>query len=149
MTVHAETDAKDEDMQSADLVLKSDAVFTGAEGSVLAGGVAVKGNRIAAVGTARELESWIGARTTVREFGDRLIMPGIIDAHMHFFAGAFSSSPYMLMDLFEAHSEKESAAMVEKFAKEHPDYDRIAGMGWCQAYGHQGLPFPIGPPLTP
>ncbi len=129
-------------MQSADLVLKSDAVFTGAEGSVLAGGVAVKGNRIAAVGTARELESWIGARTTVREFGDRLIMPGIIDAHMHFFAGAFSSSPYMLMDLFEAHSEKESAAMVEKFAKEHPDYDRIAGMGWCQAFWTPGAPLP-------
>ncbi len=129
-------------MQKADLVLKSNAVFTGTGSPVFHGGVAVRGNRIVAVGAEGEIDPWIGNETEVRDFGDRLIMPGIIDAHMHFFVGAYSSSPYMLMDLFEAHSEKEAAAMVERFAKSHPGLERISGMGWCQAFWGKGDPLP-------
>ena len=129
-------------MKKASLVIKSNAVYTGLNDSVFKGGVAVSDNKIVAVGSDSEIEEWISAETEVLEYGDQLILPGFIDAHMHFFTGAFVNSEYMLMDLFGAKSEEECVSMVEAFAKEHPDYGTISGMGWFPAFwdNHDTLP---------
>ena len=129
-------------MKKASLVIKSNAVFTGLTDDVFKGGVAVSDNKIAAVGSDDEIQEWISEDTKVLEYGDQMIMPGFIDAHMHFFTGAFVNSEYMLMDLFGAKSEEECAGMVEAFAKEHPDYGTISGMGWFPAFwnNHDTLP---------
>lgn len=129
-------------MEKADLVLKSNSIFTGTGGPVFAGAVAVKNNRIIAVGSEADVKHWIGRKTNIRDFGERLIMPGIIDAHMHFFVGAFSCSSYMLMDLFNARTEQESVEMVVRFAKKNPNYKRITGMGWSQAFWPKRAPLP-------
>ncbi|MBN2051657.1 MAG: amidohydrolase [Spirochaetales bacterium] len=121
-------------MESADIILKSNAIFTGITDSVFAGGIAIKDNRIIAVGANEDIDSRIGSTTRIYDFHDRMVMPGIIDAHMHFFVGAFSSSSYMLMDLFDSRSEKEAADMVRRFADGHPDFKRITGMGWFPIY---------------
>ncbi len=129
-------------MIKADLVIKSNAVFSGLTNSVFKGGIAISGNKIAAVGSDMKIDEWISADTKVYEYGDALIMPGFVDAHMHFFTGAFVSSKYMLMNLFKAHSEQECAEMVEIFAKEHPEYSTITGMGWFPAYWGKNDPLP-------
>lgn len=129
-------------MQKASLVIKSNAIFTGLSDSPVKGAVAIEGNKIAAVGSEAEISQWIAEDTTVLDYGDQLVMPGIIDAHMHFFTGAFVNSEYMLMELFEAKSEEECAKMVGAFAEAHPDYTAITGMGWFRAFwdDHETLP---------
>jgi len=130
------------EVEKANMVLKSRSIFTGVSDGTLSGGVAIKGNRIAAVGCEDSIREWIGPETAVLDFGDRLIMSGLIDAHMHFFTGAFASSDYMLMAPFESHSEAECAAMAAEFAAAHPDYPRVTGMGWFPAWWDKGAALP-------
>jgi predicted amidohydrolase YtcJ len=117
----------------ADFVVKSNAIFTAADAAIIKGGVAVSGNKITAVADETAINDLIGPDTKVYAFGDELIMPGFIDAHMHFFVGTFVSSEYMLTDLFAAESEQHAVDMVKAFAENHPDYVRITGMGWFSA----------------
>ncbi len=129
-------------MEKADLVLKSNAVFSGLTNEAFEGGIAILGNKIAAVENKDDINKWIDTNTKVYEFNDEMIMPGFIDAHMHFFTGAFVSSEYMLTDLFEAHSEEECVKMIGDFAKMHPEYKAITGIGWFPAFWdkHNALP---------
>lgn len=68
---------------SADLVLLGGVVATVDAGFSLAEAVAVRGDRIAAVGTRDEISPWIGDETTVLDCEDHLVLPGLIDAHAH------------------------------------------------------------------
>ncbi|WP_260286413.1 amidohydrolase [Peribacillus aracenensis] len=45
--------------------------------------VAVKRNRIEAVGTNEEIKHWIGERTKVIDLQGRSLLPGFIDSHLH------------------------------------------------------------------
>ncbi len=121
-------------MNKASMVITSDTIFTGTTNSLISGGVAVLDDKIVAVGSLPELQSWIGESTQVLDYGNKLIMPGFFDAHMHFFTGAFVNSEYMLTDLFGAKSEEECVSMVKSFADAHPEYEIISGMGWFPAY---------------
>lgn len=118
-------------MIKADIILKSQTIFDAVNEEPYRGFVAVKGNRITAVGkTEEELSNWIDINTRIINCGDKLVMPGMIDAHMHFFDGIFQNSQYMCRDLFECKSARECVEVIGRFAKEHPDYKTIAGMGW-------------------
>ncbi|MGP9820405.1 amidohydrolase [Salinarimonas sp. NSM] len=69
-------------MTTPTLLLLNGRVFAGrAEGVHEA--VAIAGNRIAAVGTTREIAAHAGAGTRTIDLGGRLATPGLIDAHMH------------------------------------------------------------------
>gem|GEM_PF-87663 len=67
----------------ADLVLKSGYVYTVDAGRRVVEAVAIRGNRILAVGSNTEIELLVGATTTVRDLGGRMVMPGIHDTHIH------------------------------------------------------------------
>lgn len=114
----------------ADKVLLSDAVFTGRENFSVPGGVVIKSNRIAALCGKGEAEKYIGRETQVFSYGDKLIMPGLCDAHGHFNLGALYRSRYFLREIEHSRSEMECARMVGAFAQAHPTYKRIIGMGW-------------------
>lgn len=115
----------------ADLILKSNYIFTGETEQTVSGAVAVKGNRILAVG--EDWETYQGPDTVVKEYGDQLIMPAFIDSHMHYFSGALSASDHMCTDIIESTSEKECVEMIKAYAKSHPDERCIRGMGWFPA----------------
>jgi predicted amidohydrolase YtcJ len=118
-------------MKKADLVIFGDAIFDGIADNPFQGGIAVLGNKIVAISREERLiQDWIGDRTQVLNCGNKLVMPGFIDAHMHFFAGGFVNSKYMLMELFEAHSEEDCTQMVARFAAANPELEKISGMGW-------------------
>jgi hypothetical protein len=61
-------------MKKADLVLKSNAVFTGLTDQVFKGSVAICGNRIERVGMDDEIIPLIGPDTKVYEYDEELIM---------------------------------------------------------------------------
>jgi len=68
----------------ADLILRSGRVWTGVEAEPWAEAVAVRGERIVAVGTDDDVMALAGARTEVRDLGGRFVSPGFIDNHTHF-----------------------------------------------------------------
>lgn len=120
-------------MSIADKVFLSNAVFTGNGKLPFPGGIAVKGNKIIAVGQKDEVLSYCGVNTKKYNFGDSLIMPGICDAHGHYSMGALYDSKYFINDILYSRSEQECVGMIKSFADAHPEYDRIIGQGWFPA----------------
>ena len=120
-------------MTYADIILKSDAVFTGLSDVPTPGAVAVKGNRIIEVAGKDELDHLIGSDTRICDFGQKLILPGFMDAHVHFFMGAFAASEHMNTEISESESEEDCVRMMVDYTKKHPDLPRVCGMGWFPA----------------
>lgn len=124
----------------ADLILKSNAIFTGCEDEPFRGGVAIKGNKIIAVEEGDGVDSFRDDETKVYEYQDNLIMAGFVDGHDHLWMGAISDSDHEL-DLNPSHSEEEAVKMIKKYADGHPDEPRIRGFGWFPAnWGDAPLP---------
>ena len=117
-------------MDKADIVLKSNAIFTGLQEKPSPGCIAIKGNKICAVGSGSEIESLIGPETKVYEYKDKLIMPGFVDAHVHYFMGSIAASEHMCTEIMDSTSEQNCVEMVKRFAESHPDEKRIIGVGW-------------------
>lgn len=115
---------------SADYVIKSNCMFTGLEKEPYKGGVAVKGNKIVAVGPDMILDAVTDEDTKVYTFGDNLITPGLIEAHAHFIEGALAESKYSVENLEKCKSKEEVAAIVKKYHDEHPGLKKILGTGW-------------------
>lgn len=66
-----------------DVVLRGGTVLTLDRASRIASAVAVKGERIACVGSDTEVSLLVGPRTRVVELAGRTLMPGLIDGHAH------------------------------------------------------------------
>src|SRR5213595_3504595 len=71
---------------SATLIITNAAVYTVDKQRPKADAVAVIGDRIVAVGSRSEIDSWQGAKTKVID-GGKLMLPGFNDAHVHFIQG--------------------------------------------------------------
>ncbi|MEO5941373.1 MAG: amidohydrolase, partial [Candidatus Limnocylindrales bacterium] len=67
----------------ADLVLTGGHVHTVAPALPRAEAVAVRGERIVAVGSAADVAVHIGPRTRVVDLAGRLLLPGFQDVHVH------------------------------------------------------------------
>ncbi|MFM1652883.1 amidohydrolase [Brevibacillus sp. B_LB10_24] len=115
----------------ADFCLMSNTVFTGVEDRPRAGGVAVKGNRIFAVGSLQEIEPLVGPDTKVFRYGDQLIMAGFHDFHIHLLLGSLQQQ---CVHLWKAKSAEEAAQMVKEYADEHLDDPWIIGFSWYHLY---------------
>lgn len=114
-------------------LLKSDAIFTAVDEKPFPGGILVSGQRIEKVFRKEELPAEAEKNWRVYDYGERLIMPGFIDGHVHFSWGATAASSHMCTDIEHSRSEAECASMMETFAKEHPEEKRILGIGWFPA----------------
>ena len=80
-------------MAGSGYLLKSTAIFDSVQDRTFSGFVAVQGNRIAGTGSDEETAGyWEEQGFEVIDCGDGLIIPGMIDAHMHFFDGIFQNS---------------------------------------------------------
>ena len=115
-------------MEFADIILKSNAVFTGCEDEPFAGGVAIKGNKILAVEKGDGIDAFKSGETKVYQYGDNLIMAGFVDGHDHLWWGAVADSDHAV-DITASTSEEEAVEMIKKYAEEHPEEPRIRGFG--------------------
>jgi predicted amidohydrolase YtcJ len=74
----------------ADMILLNGKVVTLDPKTPAAEAVAVKDGRILAVGSSAEIRKYIGPATKVLDVKGKLVIPGLIDAHLHFASGGRS-----------------------------------------------------------
>lgn len=118
-------------MAGSGYLLRSTAIFDSVQNKTFSGFVAVQGNRIAGTGSDEKTAGyWEKQGFAVIDCGDGLIIPGMIDAHMHFFDGIFQNSRYMCRELFDCRSAEECVKVIGDFARKHPEYRTVTGMGW-------------------
>lgn len=115
----------------ADLVIKSNSIFTSNSETPFEGSIAVKGNKITAVGSNKDVETLIGPGTKVYNFKDNLVVPGFHDSHVHMI---LSSLLIDNVNLLDAKSEEEAARKVYDYEKDRPEYPWVLGFSWYHIY---------------
>ena len=116
------------------MILKSTSIFTSDSDKAFSGYVVIDGNKIAKVAEGDDYDQYVDENTEVIDCGDKTISPGFIDSHTHFYLGVVSDSDLMNTDLIESTSAENCIEMMKEFERQHPDYDRLLGMGWYLAY---------------
>src|SRR5437899_12151505 len=81
-----------EPLLAPELVIINAAIHTMDEKRPTAGAVSILGNRVAAIGSTPEIRAMAGSKTRVIDAGEKLILPGFNDAHVHVLMGGFSLS---------------------------------------------------------
>lgn len=110
----------------ANLVFINGKVWTGAQNTNVEA-VAICNNRIAATGNWAEVKPFITEDTKVIDLKGKLLVPGFIDNHTHFFQGGFK---LLNVNLSEVQSEKEMAKVIGLKAQSLPKGKWITGGNW-------------------
>lgn len=124
---HSDTVSDSTSNASADLVVTGGRVWTGNPDDPWAEAVAVRGERIEAVGTRAEIEALIGDDTQVVDASGGLVTPGFIDAHVHFLDGGERLTSVQLRD---ASTPEEFIRRIAEYAKTLPAGAWIQGGDW-------------------
>ena len=91
--------------------------------------LAIRGTKILAVGSNKELRKYQGKNTKVIDLHGKLVIPGFIESHGHF---ASLGQAKMMLDLTKAKSWQAIVRQVAKAAKNTPPGQWIVGRGWHQ-----------------
>jgi len=89
--------------------------------------VAVEGDRIVAVGSRDEVTTRAGPGATRIDAGDGLVVPGLIDSHIHLIGGGLHLTSVQLRD---AATREEFVRRIAEFAKKLPAGAWITGGDW-------------------
>ncbi len=116
-------------VEPADLVLRGGNVATLNDKLPAAQALAIRGDRIVAIGTNDEVTQLIGPKTNTIELAGRLAMPGFIEGHGHFLSLGDSKRK---LDLTKAATWDEIITLVAAEAKKHSPGQWIVGRGWHQ-----------------
>lgn len=116
-------------MKKSDIIIKSNAIFNGCIAAPVSGIVAVKGNQIQYVGDEAMFSEFLGEDTKVYDMGDRLVMPGLHDAHLHFYMSGLYASPLVKVSLTDT-SEEQCVAGLAEIADSIPKDKWLIGAGW-------------------
>ena len=122
---------------AADLVLTGGHVHTVDPGRPGAEAVAVRGERIVAVGSAAEVAAIVGPRTRVVDLAGRLLLPGFQDAHVHPVEGGLDQ---LRCDVRDSQGRDGVLATIRAYVEANPDLPWIVGSGWYMADFENGTP---------
>lgn len=98
----------------ATLVVTDARVWTGDEAMPWAEALAADGETIVAVGSNADIEPWVGPETTVISVTDGMLVPGMIDSHVHFAIGGAGLASVQLRD---AATPEEFTSRIAEFAE--------------------------------
>jgi predicted amidohydrolase YtcJ len=120
----------------ADLVITGAAVYRVDPARSWSDAVAIRGDRIVAVGSAavRELT---GPRTRTLHLPGALVLPGFQDAHIH---PPFAGRNRRNVDLSDVAGREAYLQRIGQFAAANPDRAWIVGGGWAMEYFPGGTP---------
>lgn len=112
---------------AADLIITNAKIWTVDNQRPKAEAVAVIGDRIAAVGSAAEIDAWRGTATRVVDAGGKLLLPGFNDAHVHFSSAGANLDNVGLND---AATPEEFARRIGEYAGKLPKGEWVLGGNW-------------------
>lgn len=113
--------------EAADLLVINAKIYTVDEEFSTAEAVAIKDGKFLAVGTSEELQEKYEA-TEVVDAAGKTILPGLIDAHAHFYGQGMN---LQAVDLTETSSFEEVVNRIVEFQKQK-NSEFIIGRGWDQ-----------------
>lgn len=113
----------------ADLILVNTRIYTVDDSHPFVDAMAVRGGRVAFVGSTREAMLLRGPSTQVLDLAGRTVIPGMVDAHAHLFElGTFLRD----VDLTDTRSFDAIVARVADRVKNLPSGRWLIGRGWDQ-----------------
>ena len=112
----------------ADVLYVNGHVLTMDEGFSAAQAFAVRGDRIAGVGSTAEMRRKFSAPQEV-DLGGKTVLPGLIDAHAHFVSLGIAR---MTVDLLGSLSPDQAAARVQERVRRSEPGQWVRGRGWNQ-----------------
>ncbi|MGH2605403.1 MAG: amidohydrolase family protein, partial [Anaerolineales bacterium] len=115
-------------MASGALCLLRARIYPSSAGRPLEGGLLIRDGRVAALGRDDEIESAAPRGAERIDLGGRVILPGLVDAHIHFEQYSLSTD---LVDCGTS-SLEECLGRVHARAAELPPGEWIRGHGWNQ-----------------
>lgn len=115
-----------------DLIFYNGDIITIDSNNPAARAVAVKGEKIAAVGGDREIISLRNSRTEVIDLAGRTLLPGFNDSHMHLFGYALNLAR---VDLSPCTSVEQVIDSIRNFIREQSVVpgEWVLGWGWDQS----------------
>lgn len=120
-------------LPKADTIYIHGDIYTGVTGtsafhvSLRAKALAVKGDRILAIGDEDEVLKRKGPKTTVVDLKGHFVMPGFNDAHMHLVEAGFKK---LTVDLTGGRSIEEFRARIRERVDASAPTEWITGFGW-------------------
>ncbi|WP_306320173.1 MULTISPECIES: amidohydrolase [unclassified Streptomyces] len=121
--------------ETAELILTGGEVLTVDSEFTVAQAVAVRGNRILAVGSDTEIRALAGPGTRSLDLAGRTVLPGINDSHLHGATWGLTRPPFALAVGHPAvRSIADIADAVRRAAAETPAGEWITGIGWDVGY---------------
>lgn len=115
-----------------DMVLYNGKVITMENLSPYATALAVKDGKIAAVGSDDEMKKLAGAETRLLDAGGNTVLPGLIDAHVHFMGTGLDAASVNLMG---AGSQQEFMGRLREKEK------TLKEGAWLRGYGYDETKF--------
>jgi predicted amidohydrolase YtcJ len=116
-------------VEPATLVLRNGKIVTVEDKMPEAQAIAIRGDRIVALGTDIGIQRYIGPATKVIDLGGQLAIPGLVESHGHFMG--FGQSK-MTLDMLDVKDWNEIVSMVAAAAKQAKPGEWIIGRGWHQ-----------------
>lgn len=116
-------------MIKAKTILKSSNIYTGIGNEILSGFVAIKDEKIIYVGNDNELENYIDDNTKIIDFEDKLIMPGIHDAHLHLFLSSLYADSKVKVST-EDKTEEECVIKLKDIEDLNTEDEWLICAGW-------------------
>src|SRR2546428_8503241 len=124
--------------RKADTLVITARIYTVNSQQPWAEALAISGDKILAVGSAKDMAAYRGPATKVVDAQRRLMLPGFTDCHIHFMDGSVGLTQ---VDLNGTKSIAEIQKRVKDYSAAHPTEPWITGMGWTYpTSGLSGLP---------
>ncbi len=120
-----------------DLVLINGKVWTGESESAFEEAVAIKDNKIMAVGKTNDINALADSKTQIIDLKGKLVTAGFNDAHIHFLSGSLGLAE---VDMTNTKSPADVAERVNLFIKNNSIKEWITGRGWQYTSFESSLP---------
>jgi predicted amidohydrolase YtcJ len=127
-------------LDDAELILTGGTVWTGDQAGTRPEALAVRGGRIVAVGTAREIGTRRGRATRVIDLRGGMAVPGFGDAHCHPVHGGLAMIRCELHSSTYRRTLDDYLGIIAAYAAAHPDRPWILGSGWSMSDFPGGTP---------
>jgi predicted amidohydrolase YtcJ len=122
--------------QPADMIITNAKIWTGNSVQPFAEAMAVSGDTVLAVGSAREIMKFRNSGTEVSDLEGKFVTPGFIDSHIHFLMGSSNLASVQLRD---AATPEEFIRRLGDFARTQKPGTWITGGDW-DGKGWETLP---------